>query len=315
MTLMLVDAANLYFRAFYAIPDTVTAPDGRPVNADPRVPRHVGIADRQAPPDRWVACLDLDWRPAFRVELVPTYKAHRVAGDGGEEVPDLLDAAGAAAARGADRVRAGLRRRRGVRGRRRDRHPRRTATTDTRRDRHRRPRHAGPRHRPRHRALHRPRASPRWRRWARPRCAPSTASRPSTTPTSPCCAATRATACPACPGSARRRRPRWSPASARSRTSSAAALAGDDGFPAGLGGEGARRASTTWPRRRPPCAGASTPRCDEVDDALPVVPRDPERLAALAAELGVTSSVDRLHRRGARGARLTADAQPAGRTT
>ena len=31
MTLMLIDAANLYFRAFYAIPDTVTAPDGRPV--------------------------------------------------------------------------------------------------------------------------------------------------------------------------------------------------------------------------------------------------------------------------------------------
>lgn len=41
-------------------------------------------------PTRWVACLDLDWRPAFRVELVPTYKAHRVAKDGSEEIPDLL---------------------------------------------------------------------------------------------------------------------------------------------------------------------------------------------------------------------------------
>ena len=39
-------------------------------------------------PTRWVACLDLDWRPAFRVELVPSYKAHRVAPDGGEEIPD-----------------------------------------------------------------------------------------------------------------------------------------------------------------------------------------------------------------------------------
>ena len=41
-------------------------------------------------PTRWIACLDLDWRPAFRVALIPTYKAHRVAADGGEEVPDLL---------------------------------------------------------------------------------------------------------------------------------------------------------------------------------------------------------------------------------
>ena len=33
MSLMLVDAANLYFRAFYALPESITAPDGRPVNA------------------------------------------------------------------------------------------------------------------------------------------------------------------------------------------------------------------------------------------------------------------------------------------
>jgi len=37
-----------------------------------------------------VACLDLSWRPEFRVALVPTYKAHRVAADGSEEIPDLL---------------------------------------------------------------------------------------------------------------------------------------------------------------------------------------------------------------------------------
>jgi 5'-3' exonuclease len=41
-------------------------------------------------PRRWVACLDLDWRPAFRVALVPSYKAHRVAKDGGEEIPPGL---------------------------------------------------------------------------------------------------------------------------------------------------------------------------------------------------------------------------------
>ncbi|HEX3335191.1 MAG TPA: 5'-3' exonuclease, partial [Jatrophihabitans sp.] len=87
---MLVDAANLYFRAFYAIPESVTAPDGRPVNAIR------GFLDMSAAliegrrPKRWVACLDLDWRPAFRVELIPSYKAHRLAKDGSEEIPAPL---------------------------------------------------------------------------------------------------------------------------------------------------------------------------------------------------------------------------------
>jgi 5'-3' exonuclease len=46
-------------------------------------------------PDQLVACMDADWRPQWRVELIPTYKAHRVAeehavGPDEEEVPDLL---------------------------------------------------------------------------------------------------------------------------------------------------------------------------------------------------------------------------------
>jgi 5'-3' exonuclease len=90
MSLMLVDAANLYFRAFYAIPDSITAPDGRPVNAIRGfLDMSAALIERRRPA-RWVACLDLDWRPAFRVELVPSYKAHRLARDGSEEIPDLL---------------------------------------------------------------------------------------------------------------------------------------------------------------------------------------------------------------------------------
>jgi len=88
---MLVDAANLYFRAFYAIPDSITGPDGRPVNAIRGfLDMSAALIERRRP-RRWVACLDLDWRPAFRVELVPTYKAHRVAKDGGEEIPAELE--------------------------------------------------------------------------------------------------------------------------------------------------------------------------------------------------------------------------------
>jgi 5'-3' exonuclease len=50
----------------------------------------------QQRPSRLAVCLDLDWRPQFRVDLIPSYKAHRVAEpepDGQpdiEEVPDEL---------------------------------------------------------------------------------------------------------------------------------------------------------------------------------------------------------------------------------
>lgn len=90
MALMLVDAAGLYFRAFHALPESITAPDGRPVNAiRGYLDMTAALLDRRRP-TRHVACLDLDWRPAFRVELVPSYKAHRVAKGGEENIPDAL---------------------------------------------------------------------------------------------------------------------------------------------------------------------------------------------------------------------------------
>jgi 5'-3' exonuclease len=88
--LMLIDAANLYFRAFHALPESITAPDGRPVNAiRGYLDMTAALIDKRRP-TRHVACLDLSWRPAFRVALVPSYKAHRVAADGGEDVPSAL---------------------------------------------------------------------------------------------------------------------------------------------------------------------------------------------------------------------------------
>src|SRR4051812_49182478 len=87
---MLLDAASLYFRAFYGVPTSVTAPDGRPINAVrgflDMTARLVGTHG----PTRLVACWDDDWRPEFRVAALPSYKAHRVAPEGGEEVPDEL---------------------------------------------------------------------------------------------------------------------------------------------------------------------------------------------------------------------------------
>jgi 5'-3' exonuclease len=99
--LMLLDAASLYFRAFYGVPDTVRSPSGVPVNA---VRGFLDIIARLVTdfrPTHLVACWDDDWRPEWRVQLIPSYKLHRVAtttaggadiGIGVEETPDLLDA-------------------------------------------------------------------------------------------------------------------------------------------------------------------------------------------------------------------------------
>lgn len=89
--LVLLDSASLYFRAFFGVPDTVRAPDGTPVNAVRGFTEMVAFVISVAKPTRLVACLDLDWRPAFRVAALPSYKAHRLAPDGKLEIvpPDL----------------------------------------------------------------------------------------------------------------------------------------------------------------------------------------------------------------------------------
>jgi 5'-3' exonuclease len=88
---MLLDTASLYYRAFYGVPDTVRAPDGTPVNAIRGLLDMTSRLVRARHPAGLVACLDADWRPAFRVEAVPSYKAHRLAADGAsEDTPPAL---------------------------------------------------------------------------------------------------------------------------------------------------------------------------------------------------------------------------------
>lgn len=83
---LFVDGSSLIFRAYHGVPATVRAPDGRAMNAvlgfldnlariiGARGPKHIAVAD------------DADWRPAWRVALIPGYKAHRTA----EPVPQGL---------------------------------------------------------------------------------------------------------------------------------------------------------------------------------------------------------------------------------
>lgn len=89
--LLLVDAPSLYFRAFFGIPKAAaTAPDGSPVNAVRGFLDMLATLIRTRRPDRLVCALDYDWRPQWRVELLPSYKAHRLSPTGGEVVPDEL---------------------------------------------------------------------------------------------------------------------------------------------------------------------------------------------------------------------------------
>lgn len=95
--LMLLDTASLYFRAFYGVPDTVRSPDGRPVNAARGLLDMIAKLVTAYEPTHLIACWDDDWRPQWRVDLIPSYKTHRVAaevevGPDVEVVPDPLEA-------------------------------------------------------------------------------------------------------------------------------------------------------------------------------------------------------------------------------
>ncbi|WP_405622153.1 5'-3' exonuclease H3TH domain-containing protein [Streptomyces sp. NBC_01508] len=92
---MLLDTASLYFRAYFGVPDSVRAPDGTPVNAVRGLLDFITRLVQDHHPDDLVACWDADWRPQWRVDLIPSYKAHRVAvetpeGPDEEETPDTL---------------------------------------------------------------------------------------------------------------------------------------------------------------------------------------------------------------------------------
>ncbi|MEU7039867.1 5'-3' exonuclease [Streptomyces varsoviensis] len=92
---MLLDTASLYFRAYFGVPESVKAPDGTPVNAVRGLLDFIARLVQDHRPDALVACMDFDWRPPWRVDLIPSYKAHRVAeevpgGPDAEETPDTL---------------------------------------------------------------------------------------------------------------------------------------------------------------------------------------------------------------------------------
>ncbi len=90
MTLLLIDSASLWYRAYYGMPDTLVSPTGEPVNAIRGFLDMTARLITQYQPTRMVACLEGDWRPTWRTDLFPAYKANRVDESGEEEEPDTL---------------------------------------------------------------------------------------------------------------------------------------------------------------------------------------------------------------------------------
>jgi len=93
---MLLDTASMYFRAFYGVPE-IRAENGTPVNAVRGLLDFISRMVEEYRPTQLACCWDNDWRPAWRVELIPSYKGHRVVAltPSGrpdiEEVPDPLE--------------------------------------------------------------------------------------------------------------------------------------------------------------------------------------------------------------------------------
>ena len=93
--LLLLDTASLYFRAYFGLPESLRSASGQPVNAVRGLLDFLSRFITEYSPSHVACCWDDDWRPAWRVDLLPSYKAHRVAATGGgeaEEVPDALNA-------------------------------------------------------------------------------------------------------------------------------------------------------------------------------------------------------------------------------
>ena len=90
MTLVLLDSASLWYRAYFGMPDTLVSPSGLQVNA---IRGYLDMTSKLInlyKPNRIVACLEGDWRPSWRVELFPDYKMNRLDESGEEEEPDTL---------------------------------------------------------------------------------------------------------------------------------------------------------------------------------------------------------------------------------
>jgi 5'-3' exonuclease len=89
--LMLIDAASLWYRAYYGLPSSIKAPDGRRSGAVRGFFDGLAVLARRYEPTGMVCCLEGNWRPDWRIDLMPGYKEARALPDGSEDTPEGLD--------------------------------------------------------------------------------------------------------------------------------------------------------------------------------------------------------------------------------
>ncbi len=96
---LLLDLPSLYYRAFYALPTSITDSRGKPINAIRGSLTTIAQLLDKYKPRRIIAAIDESWRPNWRVELLSEYKSHRLAADKKnelapeeliEQLPDLI---------------------------------------------------------------------------------------------------------------------------------------------------------------------------------------------------------------------------------
>jgi DNA polymerase-1 len=89
--LLAIDAPSMLFRAFYALPDSIVGPDGRPVNALLGTANLVLREVELRGPRAVVLCFGPD-AASYRTELYPAYHAEREAAMPDDLAPQFADA-------------------------------------------------------------------------------------------------------------------------------------------------------------------------------------------------------------------------------
>ncbi|WP_026931688.1 5'-3' exonuclease [Glycomyces tenuis] len=90
--LMLIDAASLWYRAYYGLPSSIKSPGGARSGAVRGFFDGLSTLVRRFSPTELVCCLEGNWRPEWRTDLIGGYKAARAREDGSEDTPEGLDA-------------------------------------------------------------------------------------------------------------------------------------------------------------------------------------------------------------------------------
>lgn len=90
INILAIDLSSLIFRSFYGLPSSIKDAAGLPINGVKGYLETLNRLKKIYSPERIIHALDVDWRPKWRTDLLPQYKAHRVLVDESEEVEDDL---------------------------------------------------------------------------------------------------------------------------------------------------------------------------------------------------------------------------------